>query len=71
MSCDRLIFNMGIPIPGKDGLYIETGPRILKAYWITTYIYSIVHYYTDCTFDCITWLSYMYASGVGMHMPWV
>ena len=22
----RLIFNMGIPIPGKDGLYIETGP---------------------------------------------
>ena len=20
------IFNMGIPIPGKDGLYIETGP---------------------------------------------
>ena len=24
-SCDRLIFNMGIPIPGKDGLYIETG----------------------------------------------
>ena len=26
---DRLIFNMGIPIPGKDGLYIETGPRLL------------------------------------------
>ena len=25
-SHDRLIFNMGIPIPGKDGLYIETGP---------------------------------------------
>ena len=25
-SRDRLIFNMGIPIPGKDGLYIETGP---------------------------------------------
>ena len=24
----RLIFNMGIPIPGKDGLYIETGPWI-------------------------------------------
>ena len=23
---DRLIFNIGIPIPGKDGLYIETGP---------------------------------------------
>ena len=28
-SCDCLIFNMGIPIPGKDGLYIETGPRVL------------------------------------------
>ena len=28
-SHDRLIFNMGIPIPGKDGLYIETGPRCL------------------------------------------
>ena len=25
-SRDRLIFNMEIPIPGKDGLYIETGP---------------------------------------------
>ena len=22
-SCDRLIFSMGIPLPGKDGLYIE------------------------------------------------
>ena len=27
-SHDRLIFNMGIPIPGKDCLYIETGPRL-------------------------------------------
>ena len=25
-SRDSLIFNMGIPIPGKDGLYIEMGP---------------------------------------------
>ena len=25
-SHDRLIFNMWIPLPGKDGLYIETGP---------------------------------------------
>ena len=25
-SRDRLIFDMGIPIPGKDGLYIEKGP---------------------------------------------
>ena len=27
-SHDRLIFYMWIPIPGKDGLYIETGPSI-------------------------------------------
>ena len=26
-SRDRLISNMGIPIPGKDSLYTETGPR--------------------------------------------
>ena len=25
-SCDPLIFNMGIPIPEKDGLYNETEP---------------------------------------------
>ena len=31
----RLIFNMGIPIPGKDGLYIETGPRCLLPYGVT------------------------------------
>ena len=29
-SHDRLVFNMGIPIPRKDGLYIETGPGALK-----------------------------------------
>ena len=28
-SHDRLIFNMRIPIPGKDDLYIETGPSTL------------------------------------------
>ena len=36
-SRDRLIFNMGIPIPGKYGLYIEMAPwcpliRLLKLY---------------------------------------
>ena len=25
-SRDRLIFIMGIPIPGKDGLYLRRGP---------------------------------------------
>ena len=28
IEADRLIFNMGILIPGKDDLYIEMGPRI-------------------------------------------
>ena len=32
----RLIFNMGIPIPGKDGLFIETGPC-----WLYNYIFNI------------------------------
>ena len=30
-SRDRLIFNMGTPIPGKDGLYIETWPCCLRS----------------------------------------
>ena len=29
-SRDRLILNMGISIPGKDCLYIETGPRFFE-----------------------------------------
>ena len=27
-SRDRLIFNMGVPLPGKDGIYIETGSGV-------------------------------------------
>ena len=34
-SRDRLIFNMGISIPGKDGLYIETGPLCLCLQMVT------------------------------------
>ena len=36
-SHDRLIFNMRIPIPGKDSLYIETGPRIPLTTWLCLY----------------------------------
>ena len=36
-SHDRLIFTMGIPIPGKDGLYIETGP-----WWCTFGLYLAI-----------------------------
>ena len=32
-SHDCLIFNMGISIPGKDGLYIETEPRSMMMSW--------------------------------------
>ena len=32
-SRDRLIFNIRIPIPGKDGLCIETGPRSARKIW--------------------------------------
>ena len=38
-SYDRLIFNMSNPIPGKDGLYIATGP------WYTAYI-GFQYWYT-------------------------
>ena len=38
-SHDHLIFNMGIPIPGKDGLYIETGPRRLWSLICQTSLY--------------------------------
>ena len=37
----RLIFSMGIPIPGKDGLYIETGP------WNTDCILNSQRHLTD------------------------
>ena len=33
---DRLILNKGIPIPGKDGLYIESGPRYERVDFRTT-----------------------------------
>ena len=48
-SRDPLIFNMGIPIPGKDGLYIETGPRL--------YIYTL---YRGCCYIVYTCLFIMW-----------
>ena len=35
----RLIFNMGIPIPGKTVFYIETGPR--SSFWMKTSWYHM------------------------------
>ena len=45
-SHDRLIFNMGIPIPGKDGLYIEMGP------WLSTNMVLIMKVRTG---SCHPW----------------
>ena len=35
-SCDHLSFNMGIPIPGKDCIYIEMVPRLLCLFFHMT-----------------------------------
>ena len=45
---DRLIVNMGIPIPGKDSLYIGTGPWLGVAYmcaYIGSSLFQIVAYH--------------------------
>ena len=44
-SHDSLIFNLGIPISGKDGLYIETGPsssRAMRSLHISSAIFNHV-----------------------------
>ena len=48
-SRDRLIFNMGIPIPEKYGFYIETGPSWLhigsSGRYVSFYNDLTGHYY--------------------------
>ena len=52
-SRDRLIFNMGIPMPGKDGLYIEPGPGFI---WIDLLIwYSCVSPSNDRSVKSPSW----------------
>ena len=48
LSHDRLIFNMGIPIPGKDGLYIEMRPS-MRANEITLKDIGHIHWYLTIT----------------------
>ena len=44
-SHECLIFNMGIPIPGKDGFYIEAGPSYTNYTWNRfCYAHDIVCY---------------------------
>ena len=55
----RLIFNMGIPIPGKDGLYIETGPRPLPELLLTQFTdtYDVLARDTELTITHLTKLN--------------
>ena len=48
-SRDRLIFNMGIPIPGKDRLYIETGSRFPVPAKAVIIPYPIIRYVVTAT----------------------
>ena len=46
-SHDRLMFNMGITIPGKDGLYIETGPWFFSSNWVLLIVSQILLWVKD------------------------
>ena len=46
---DRLIFNMGIPIPEKDSLYIEMGPRSWPTFQWWSLWYSTLQPGWACT----------------------
>ena len=49
-SCHCLIFN-GIPIPGKDSLYIETGPWLSSSI-VTQFTYCMsIQNHNKCTFS--------------------
>ena len=70
-SHDSLIINMGIPIPGKDSLYIETGPRIVLEESLTRYmvsIASIVNFlsksYTEISVKCLVIMNDCWRSGI-------
>ena len=46
-SRHRLIFNMGIPIPGKDGLYIEAGLDAYICHWSLTLLFHVILKYAE------------------------
>ena len=65
LSHDRLIFNMGIHKHGKDGLYIDTGPRSCPSMWCN-------HPYTSGLFHW-HWVNHMVnhmISPVPAEQPW-
>ena len=67
-SCDRLLFNMRIPIPWKDSLYIETASGVIwygpSASVIVTR--EVSTYQTSCT---ITWFIIKEASQLAFQWP--
>ena len=46
-SRHRLTFNMGIPIPGKDGLYIEAGLDAYICHWSLTLLFHVILKYAE------------------------
>ena len=56
-SNDRLILNVGIPIPENDGLYIEMGPRThvsnlnMKQYWALQLYMPVLAFLCELIFD--------------------
>ena len=63
-SHNRLIFNMGIPIPGNDVLYIEAGP--CSMFHSVQYIPRNMHtvFALLCFVVVIHWLIFPYPSGL-------
>ena len=52
-SRDRPIFNMGIPIPGKDGPYIETGPWPFTKVFLRLHVHTRVYVFYKIKYDNI------------------
>ena len=50
---DRLIFNMGIPIPGKTVFYIETGPCVFSSHVVYSYMCAFVLVLHDTNYALI------------------
>ena len=46
----RLIFNMGIAIPGKTVFLIETAPRIFQQNFLLYLIYYQITYFADLSY---------------------
>ena len=66
-SWDRLIFNMGIPIPGKDSLYIETGPWCFPVACSSGLLHVVLSH-CSCMWCGLFWLMTVYPA-CGSRLP--